>query len=132
MKRKWLMTSLLSLCTALALSACTVTADNRSAAETIEQSLNTMVNEPVLAASSNPNDYIAGHRDVYEAILQTGSEGLNFLLDQLESSGDNGLKEWIMARASAELLGEDNPVQDWDSGKDWLRQYNMMAVDQSD
>ncbi|MDP9701386.1 ABC-type Fe3+-hydroxamate transport system substrate-binding protein [Paenibacillus intestini] len=132
MKRKWFMTSVLSLCTAIALSACTVTADNRSAAETIKQSLNTMVNEPVLAASSNPNDYIAGNQDVYDAILQTGSEGLNFLLNQLDSSPDNGLKEWIMARASAELLGEDNPVQDWDSGKDWLRQYNMIAADQSD
>ncbi|WP_145328870.1 hypothetical protein [Paenibacillus xylanexedens] len=132
MKRKWLMTSLLFLCTALALSACTVTADKPSAAETIKQSLNTMVNEPVLASSSNPNDYIAGHRDVYKAILQTGSEGLNFLLNQLESSDDNGLKEWIMALASAELLGEDNPVQDWDSGKDWLRQYNMIAADHSD
>lgn len=64
MKSKWLMMSLLSLCTALALSACTVTADNRSVAETIEQSLNTMVNEPVLPVSSNPNDYIAGNRVV--------------------------------------------------------------------
>ncbi|MGO4530569.1 hypothetical protein AB4Z30_15910 [Paenibacillus sp. 2TAF8] len=123
MKRKWIMTSLLSICTALGLSACAVTADDQSAAKTIKQSLDTLVGEPVLAASSNPNDYIAGNQAVYEAILQTGSEGLNLLLDQLESSPDNGLKEWIMAQASADMMGHDNPVHNWNSGKDWLRQY---------
>jgi hypothetical protein len=30
-----------------------------------------------------------------------------------------------MAQASAEMLGHDNPVLDWNSGKDWLRQYKM-------
>ncbi|WP_426334372.1 hypothetical protein ACN9MH_08415 [Paenibacillus silvae] len=123
MKCKWVMMSLLSLCTALALSACAVPADHRSETDTIKQSLNAIVSEPALAASSNPYDYIAGNRDLYNAILRTGEGGLQFLLNQLESSPEDGLKEWIMAQASAELLGEDNPVHSWNSGKDWIRQY---------
>ncbi|WP_212676988.1 hypothetical protein [Paenibacillus sp. 7516] len=76
-------------------------------------------------SSSNPNDYIAGSPEAYGLILKTGEEGLNVLLQKLESSSDNGLREWIMAQASTELLGERNSVNEWNSGKDWLRQYKM-------
>ncbi|MDR6715701.1 hypothetical protein [Paenibacillus sp. 2003] len=125
MNRRGLILGLLSVCTALTVVACSTRTEDQALSATIESKLQQMVSDPVLVTSSNPNDYIAGNREAYEDILNTGEAGLLFLLQQLESSPDNGLKEWIMAQASTELLGELNPVEDWHSGKDWLRQYKM-------
>ncbi|WP_458460086.1 hypothetical protein [Paenibacillus sp.] len=125
MNRKRLILGLVSLCTALMVTACSTRTEEQVLSATIESNLQKMVHDPILLTSSNPNDYIAGRPEVYEDILNTGEEGLHLLLQQLESSPDNGLKEWIMAQASTELLGEHNPVEAWHSGKDWLRQYKM-------
>ncbi|MGG4399091.1 hypothetical protein ABEW61_03110 [Paenibacillus amylolyticus] len=125
MNRRRLILGLLSVCTALTVAACSTRTEDQALSETIESKLQQMVSDPVLLTSSNPNDYIAGNREAYDDILNTGEAGLPFLLQQLESSPDNGLKEWIMAQASTELLGELNPVEAWHSGKDWLRQYKM-------
>ncbi|WJM09948.1 hypothetical protein [Paenibacillus sp. PK1-4R] len=125
MNRRRLILGLLSVCTALMVVACSTRTEDQALSATIESKLQQMVSDPVLLTSSNPNDYIAGNREAYEDILSTGEAGLFLLLQQLESSPDNGLKEWIMAQASNELLGEHNPVEGWHSGKDWLRQYKM-------
>ncbi|WP_433752103.1 hypothetical protein [Paenibacillus amylolyticus] len=125
MNRRRRILILLSLCTALTVAACSTQTDEQVLSATIESNLQQMVSDPVLLISSNPNDYIAGNPEAYEDILNTGEAGLLLLLRQLESSPDNGLKEWIMAQASTELLGEHNPVEAWHSGKDWLRQYKM-------
>lgn len=123
-RRRWIL-GLLSGCIALTVAACSTQTEEQVLSATIESNLQQMVSDPVLLTSSNPNDYIAGNPEVYKDILHTGKEGLLLLLQQLESSPENGLKEWIMARASTELLGEHNPVEAWHSGKDWLRQYKM-------
>ncbi|PRA08806.1 MULTISPECIES: hypothetical protein [unclassified Paenibacillus] len=125
MNRRSLILGLLSVCTALTVVACSTRTEDQALSATIESKLQQMVSDPVLVTNSNPNDYIGGNREVYDDILNTGEEGLHLLLQQLESSPDNGLKEWIVAQASTELLGEINPVEDWHSGKDWLRQYKM-------
>ncbi|WP_340016366.1 hypothetical protein [Paenibacillus sp. FSL K6-1318] len=109
----------------MTVAACSTRIEDQVLSATIESNLQQMVSDPVLLTSSNPNDYIAGNPEVYEDILNTGEAGLGLLLRQLESSPDNGLKEWIMAQASTELLGEHHPVETWHSGKDWLRQYKM-------
>ncbi|GAS80530.1 hypothetical protein [Paenibacillus amylolyticus] len=125
MNRRRLILGLLSVCTALTVAACSTRTEDQALSVTIESKLQQMVSDPVLLTSSNPNDYIAGNREAYDDILHTGEAGLLLLLQQLESSPDNGLKEWIMAQASTELLGEHNPVEAWHSGKDWLRKYKM-------
>ncbi|APO44742.1 hypothetical protein BS614_12525 [Paenibacillus xylanexedens] len=125
MNRRRLILGLLSVCTALTVAACSIRTEDQALTASIESNLQQMVSDPVLLTSSNPNDYIAGNREAYDDILNTGEEGLHLLLQQLESSPDNGLKEWIMAQASTEMLGELNPVEAWHSGKDWLRQYKM-------
>ncbi|WP_340019835.1 hypothetical protein [Paenibacillus sp. FSL H3-0457] len=125
MNQRRLILGLLSVCTALTVAACSIRTEDQALTASIESNLQQMVSDPVLLTSSNPNDYIAGNREAYDDILNTGEEGLHLLLQQLESSPDNGLKEWIMAQASTELLGELNPVEAWHSGKDWLRQYKM-------
>ncbi|WP_339303298.1 hypothetical protein [Paenibacillus sp. FSL R5-0519] len=123
-RRRWIL-GLLSGCIALTVAACSTQTEEQVLSATIESNLQQMVSDPVLLTSSNPNDYIAGNPEVYKDILHTGKEGLLLLLQQLESSPENGLKEWIMAQASSEMLGEHNPVEAWHSGKDWLRQYKM-------
>ncbi|WP_315371426.1 hypothetical protein [Paenibacillus xylanexedens] len=125
MNQRRLILGLLSVCTALTVAACSIRTEDQALTASLESNLQQMVSDPVLLTSSNPNDYIAGNREAYGDILNTGEEGLHLLLQQLESSTDNGLKEWIMAQASTELLGELNPVEVWHSGKDWLRQYKM-------
>ncbi|MBM6386697.1 MULTISPECIES: hypothetical protein [Paenibacillus] len=125
MIRKHLVRSLVSLSIVFVVGACSVQTEEQSISGMIEHSLQEMVNESVIMSSSNPNDYIAGNREAYGLILNTGEEGLDVLLQKLESSSDNGLREWIMAQASTEMLGEQNSVNEWNSGKDWLRQYKM-------
>ncbi|NUU79922.1 hypothetical protein [Paenibacillus xylanilyticus] len=125
MIRNRLVRGMVSLSTVFMMAACSTQTEEQNIAGTIERSLQQMVSKPVIMASSNPNDYIAGSPDAYEQILNTGEEGLRVLLEELESSTENGLKEWIMAQASTELLGEQNFVNEWHSGKDWLRQYKI-------
>lgn len=123
-RRRWIL-GLLSGCIALTVTACSTQTEEQVLSATIESNLQQIVSDPLLLTSSNPNDYIAGNPEVYRDILNTGKEGLLLLLQQLESSPENGLKEWIMAQASSEMLGEHNPVETWHSGKDWLRQYKI-------
>ncbi|WP_339259979.1 hypothetical protein MKZ12_08735 [Paenibacillus sp. FSL R5-0713] len=123
-RRRWIL-GLLSGCIALTVTACSTQTEEQVLSATIESNLQQMVSDPLLLTSSNPNDYIAGNPEVYRDILNTGKEGSLLLLQQLESSSENGLKEWIMAQASSEMLGEHNPVETWHSGKDWLRQYKI-------
>lgn len=125
MIRKHLVRCLVSLSTVFVVGACSVQTEEQSVSGVIEHSLQEMVGESVIMISSNPNDYIACSPEAHGLILNTGEDGLNVLLQKLESSSDNGLREWIMAQASTELLGERNSVNEWNSGKDWLRQYKM-------
>jgi len=125
MIRKWIVSGTVMLCAAWMLVACSNQTESQEVSWEIESNLQQIVNEPEILTSSNPGDYIAANTEAYVQIMDTGEEGLNVLIQQLESSADNGLKEWIMAQASTELLGERNPVENWQSGKDWLRQYKM-------
>ncbi|OME81283.1 hypothetical protein BK122_16700 [Paenibacillus pabuli] len=113
------------LCAVWMLVACSNQAESHDVSWKIDSNLQQIVNETEILTSSNPGDYIAANTEAYAQILDTGEEGLNVLIQQLESSADNGLKEWLMAQASTELLGERNPVERWQSGKDWLRQYKI-------
>ncbi|WP_342572384.1 hypothetical protein MKY85_08560 [Paenibacillus sp. FSL R5-0749] len=95
-RRRWIL-GLLSGCIALTVTACSTQTEEQVLSATIESNLQQIVSDPLLLTSSNPNDYIAGNPEVYRDILNTGKEGLLLLLQQLESSSENGLKEWIMA-----------------------------------
>ncbi|WP_146752092.1 hypothetical protein [Paenibacillus taichungensis] len=107
------------------LVACSNQAEIHDVSWKIDSNLQQIVNETEILTRSNPGDYIAANTEAYAQILDTGEEGLNVLIQHLDSSADNGLKEWLMAQASTELLGERNPVEHWQSGKDWIRQYKI-------
>ncbi|MDF2946535.1 MAG: hypothetical protein K0S51_1214 [Bacillales bacterium] len=93
----------------------------------IERALAKIVGTPPFAssnpASSNPYDYIKDNQEEFDYIVGTGNKGLNYMLDKLSSSNDDGLKEYVMAMACAEILGDENPVKEWDSGRNWYNSY---------
>ncbi|SDL85461.1 hypothetical protein SAMN05428961_107158 [Paenibacillus sp. OK060] len=125
MIRKRIASGTVMLCAAWMLVACSNQVESHDVSWKIDSNLQQIVNETEILTSSNPGDYIAANTEAYAQILDTGEEGLNVLIQQLESSSNDGLKEWLMAQTSTELLGERNPVERWQSGKDWLRQYKM-------
>ncbi|QOS77769.1 hypothetical protein JNUCC31_23905 [Paenibacillus sp. JNUCC31] len=126
MNRKHIASGMVIVCTAWTLAACSNQAESQDVTWKIESNLQQIVNGPEMTlTSSNPGDYIVANTAAYVQILDTGEEGLNVLIQQLESSSNDGLKEWVMAQASVELLGAHNPVENWQSGKDWLREYKM-------
>ncbi|KOY16905.1 hypothetical protein [Paenibacillus xylanivorans] len=126
MIRKRIASGTALLCVAWMLVACSNQAESQDVTSKIESNLQQILNGPeMILTSSNPGDYIGANTEAYVQILDTGEEGLNVLIQQLESSANDGLKEWVMAQASVELLGTHNPVENWQSGKDWLRQYKM-------
>jgi hypothetical protein len=47
------------------------------------------------------------------------------LTKELKATESNGLKEWIMAKACADILQDKNPVAEWETGKQWLAKYEQ-------
>ncbi len=80
---------------------------------------------PSVAASSNPYDYINAAFDKYAKILRYEETAKECLLTALEKSADNGLREYIMAAVCAELtdFGQSKQQTPWGSGKEWLSLY---------
>jgi hypothetical protein len=87
----------------------------------IESALAKIVSTP--SASSNPFDYIKENQEEFDYIVGTRNKGLNYMLNKLSSSNDDGLKEYVMAMACAEISGDENPVKEWDSGRNWYNSY---------
>ncbi|GGH27477.1 hypothetical protein [Paenibacillus segetis] len=89
----------------------------------IEGNLSKIINNKEIAFSSNPNDYIKQNQNEYENIISEGDKGLEYLIKELKSSKENGLKEWIMAKVSTDILKTNNPIKEWSTGKEWINKY---------
>jgi hypothetical protein len=89
----------------------------------IESSLDTIVSEKSVAMSSSPGDYIAANEEAYKVIVNLGQPSLKYLTDKFEQGSENGLRQWIMAKACSDILGKKDPVKNWSSGKDWYQKY---------
>lgn len=89
----------------------------------IDNQLDTIVYNQEVFSSSSPIDYIQANQELYDDILNTGSPGFNYMLEELKDSQDNGLREWIIAKACNDILKDKAPDVQWDSGKDWLNKY---------
>lgn len=96
-----------------------------SDAQIILDLVDEIMKNPAIAASSNPYDYINARYDLYVKIIQYGDTARDCLLTALEESADNGLREYIMAAACAELtkFGLNKIETPWASGKEWLMLY---------
>ena len=73
--------------------------------------------------SSNPYDYV-GVSPVFVKIVALGKPALPAIAAEIMASDDNGLREYLLAAAGAQISG-DTPGggQSWSSGKEWARQY---------
>ncbi|WP_458121640.1 hypothetical protein [Paenibacillus sp. Z6-24] len=110
--------------TLLLINVCLVACQsNNNVAAEIEGHLDKIIGDKEIAASSAPIDYIEHNQQEYDSIINTGEDGLQYLTAELKSSEENGLKEWIMAKASTDILKMDNPVTEWSTGKEWINKY---------
>jgi hypothetical protein len=112
----------LTIVVLLILSSCQL---NKSIGQEIEENLKVLVNNNNLmtSSSSNPNEYIQNNLKSYQNILKTQNEGLNYLTKKLKENNQDGLKEWIMAKACVDILMDKNLVREWATGKEWITQY---------
>lgn len=91
----------------------------------IEKKLDALVNGyEAQQSSSNPYDYLIGNR-YYEDILMLGDDALRYMLKNLGTSQEDGLKEYIMASACCFLLGENPADKEWSTGQEWYRGFNL-------
>lgn len=102
------------------LSGSTVVSDE-DLARTIDEKLNAIIsNGP--SFSSNPYHYIKDNQD-YEEIVDMGKPALEYMLRKFEAGKENGLKEYIMAAACSEILGEKPGTGNGVSGRDWFNSH---------
>ena len=74
--------------------------------------------------SSNPYDYV-GISPVFKELVALGKPALSAIVAEIESSGENGLREYLLAAAGAQIDG-DTPgsgAQAWEDGKEWAHQF---------
>ena len=74
--------------------------------------------------SSNPYDYV-GVSPVFTKLVALGKPALPAIAAEIEASDQNGLREYLLAAAGAQISG-DTPgsgAQSWSGGKEWARQY---------
>lgn len=84
-----------------------------------------IISNPECATSSNPFDYIKGSQSKYNEILTYGEDAVDFYVEQLRT-GENGLREYVMAVACAEITGIGNKYDgvDWATAQEWLSLYD--------
>ena len=75
--------------------------------------------------SSNPYDYV-GVSPVFVKIVALGEPALPAIAAEILASGGDGLREYLLAAAGAQISG-DTPGdgQSWSTGKEWARQYRQ-------
>ena len=74
--------------------------------------------------SSNPYDYV-GISPVFIKLVALGKPAVAAIAAEIESSDENGLREYLLAAAGAQIDG-DTPgsgAPTWSDGKEWARQY---------
>ena len=74
--------------------------------------------------SSNPYDYV-GVSPVFTRLVALGKPALPAIAAEIEASAQNGLREYLLAAAGAQIDG-DTPgsgAQTWSTGKEWARQF---------
>ena len=74
--------------------------------------------------SSNPYDYV-GISPAFTRLVALGTPALPAIAAEIEASDQNGLREYLLAAAGAQIDG-DTPgsgAQTWSTGKEWARQY---------
>jgi hypothetical protein len=74
--------------------------------------------------SANPYDYV-GVSPAFTKLVSLGKPALPAIAAEIEASDQNGLREYLLAAAGAQISG-DTPgsgAQTWSDGKEWARRY---------
>jgi hypothetical protein len=77
-----------------------------------------------VGSSSNPYDYV-GISPVFTQLVALGESALPAIAAEIEASSQNGLREYLLAAAGAQIDGDvpGSGAQSWGDGKEWARQY---------
>jgi hypothetical protein len=76
-----------------------------------------------VGASSNPYDYV-GVSPVFVKIVALGEQALPAIAAEILASKHDGLREYLLAAAGAQISGETaGGTQSWSSGREWAEQY---------
>jgi hypothetical protein len=82
-----------------------------------------VVDGVAVGQSSNPYDYV-GISPAFLKIVGLGREALPAIAAEIEASNQNGLREYLLAAAGAQISGDvPGSGQSWSTGKGWARQY---------
>lgn len=77
--------------------------------------------------ASNPYVYIDINKEAFDEIVSMDLKALNYMLDQLDHSNADGLREYIMAAACAQIMGVWDKDQGIgiNSGREWYYKYGV-------
>jgi len=78
-----------------------------------------------VGASSNPYDYV-GISPAFELLIARGQPALDAIASEIETSPDNGLREYLLAIAGSRINGESESQKTWSDGKMWAASYRSM------
>jgi hypothetical protein len=83
-----------------------------------------VVDGVAVGASSNPYDYV-GISPAFREFVSLGAPVLPAIVDEIEASNHNGLREYLLAAAGTMIDGDvpSDGRQTWGDGKQWARQY---------
>ena len=93
----------------------------RAVAADANQIMADVVASPV-QTSSNPYDYV-GVSPRFKVLVARGTPAVEAIAREIETSKDNGLREYLLAIAAAQILGESDANKGWSTGKEWAIQY---------
>lgn len=116
------------------LSGCAAKAGggNADIGEAVDQKLLSIVSNPKVQISSNPLDYINASNKEYNDIVAMDKQAFTYLLNKFDKGDENGLEEWIMAKACCDILGEKNTVEGWSTGREWYEKYTWRQTSAGD
>lgn len=72
---------------------------------------------------SQSNPYAYTENEQFDKIVDYGDKALDYLIDELENSPNNGLREYIIAIACNDILGWEMQEKNWSTGKEWYQYY---------
>ena len=77
---------------------------------------------PTIGLSSNPFTY-AEISPALDRLVARGKPALDAIADEIESSAEDGLREYLLAIAGHRIMGEVKVDESWSTGKGWARYY---------
>jgi hypothetical protein len=72
--------------------------------------------------SSNPYDYV-GVSPAFKRLVARGRPAVESIAREIDRTGENGLREYLLAIAASRILNEPESEKRWSTGKEWVAQY---------